>query len=183
MLIAGRATFSRSLLLVDTGNGSRLLVDGESLIARSFTAETEVGGLVATDAVGVKGVLVFRLTLPRLDVAADAYALLRWDVNVASTGTPFGRLNLEVQREGAAILGLVKAASPARNLSAAAGTRYDEVLHVRIPPTTWEAGERLDAVIELEVTTASGSPGSTGRYALRHDPTSALRASVLEVNV
>jgi len=180
--IAGRATISKALLLISTTNGNLIAIDGDSLIGESADASTTFGS-IATDSTGVKVTKTFRFTMPRMTLAADVFARIEWEIVVASAGAPQGRINLDIKREGNPIAALVKASGAARNLAAAAETRYEEFLHVKIPAVDFNAGDRLDFAIEEEVTVASGAGGSTGEAKINHDPGNVNRRAVVEVNV
>lgn len=182
-LIAGKSALPGTLLLVTSGNGTKLLVPLSTSIEKSFDLSTSSGS-IATDATGIKATLgPWRITLPKLDVATDVWIRLKWEIVVASVGTPSGRLNVNLQKEGGAISGLTKASGPARDLAAVAGTTYEEWLHVRIPATSFAAGDRLDVLIEVEVTVASGSGGSTATVKIHHDPATAGNESFVELNL
>lgn len=185
MLLSGKSALGKSLYLVTSGNGTRLAIDGESIIRQS-AASSSATGLVATDSTGVKSSQVYEIgmsTVQGAAVIADVWARLEWEIVAASAGAPQGRLNFDVRRSGVVIPSVTKALGPARSLAAAVGTRYVDLLHVRLPVTTFSLGDLLSLAIEFEVTTASGSGGSTVNLQLNHDPATANREAIVEVNV
>ena len=175
-------TLKRSAYFITTGNGDNILIDGDSIIKRSFTPAS-TPAVFTTDTVGIKAAIVFRFAMQKYDIAADVFSRLKWEIAAASAGVPQGRLNLDIQQNGVAIPGLVKALGPVRSLSAPVSTPYEELLHVLIPFTRFALGNQLDFVVEFEVTTASGSGGSTGQVKFHHDPASFGNEAIVEVNV
>jgi len=177
MLIAGNATLTKSLFLVKTTNGNFIAIDGETIIKKSVPTETDAN--VNTGAAGATAVATFRLTLPRVTLAADVYALLRWQVTAAGGAASTGRIRLDLQKEGGAIAGVTVANGTTRALDAIAGP-FDEVLHVRLPSTDFAASDRLDFVVDVEVVNAVAGAATVR---LRHDPATSGSEAIAEVNV
>lgn len=186
MIIGGEATLTKSLLMATASGAAgdeNLLIDAESLIGESKSASSSSGS-IATDSTGVKATLTFEHRVPQdITIAPDVFVRLLYEIAVASLGTPNGRINIDIQKDGGSIATLSKALGDARDWDDTAGTQYEEFFRVQIPSTTFAAGETLDILVEFEVTTASGSGGSTATLTLHHDPATLSKQAIVEVNV
>ena len=162
-------------LIADLGAAVRAL---GGFIARSETVSTSYGSLAATP-VGVKGVAqVFKLVSPTQLTQAKFRMLARvpWTLTTQSAGTPTGRVDGTLS-----INGVVQATAngAARSLSAANGTKYQELLAFDLPSAViLVPGDVITVGFQMEIIDATG--GTTFTATLRHDPATLDDQLVLE---
>lgn len=178
-------TLTRPLYLVDTGNGARIAIDGNSLIRRTTNASSPFGTGMATDTTGVKGYLRFDFVLPAMTLSAGVFALLQWQLDEASAGSALGRLNLRLKMNGgdASPRAPAVAYGPPHALDTGGNPVYRDTYHLRASGISVPQGAIFGFCVEFEVVTASGSPGSTCSTSLLHDPADTLTAAIVEINV
>lgn len=170
--------FDLGCYLVTSTNGTRLLVDESALILRSATASSATG-LVAADSTGIKSTTTWRIPMPPMSLSGHLWVRLEWEIVASVAGGATGRMNLDLQREGAT-LPITKANGGARALGAAVATRYEELLEVAIlTPIRFVGGQRLDLRFEYEVTVIGGV-GTTSNIQINHDAASPGRELIVQ---
>lgn len=113
------------------------------------------------------------LSRPRINLRVP------WTVKTASAGTPSGRIRVRLLLNGVSVtsgLGAIRSLHPTN------GTRYTDLIVIE-PSAAFipKAGDALTVSVDLEVTTASGSAGSTIVLTLRHDPALSADQFVMEL--
>lgn len=170
-------SFLRKLLLGITRPGTTatavftngLLVPAdEAQVNPPATNETTLTAIV-TSAVGVIKTWVFQAYIPRnMRIGGRMRAYAFFDVTTGAGGACVGRLNLTVKKSGVAISGVTPYNSPNINLNATTDNKFNNMI-VDVPEILFKAGDTLDVVVELEVTTAlAGDP--TAVVVLYHNP-------------
>lgn len=138
-------------------------------------------GVIDTTATGVKVTHTFKTALPEA-ASLTSYVRCRakWRIVANSPAGALGRMNFNVKHNGAAITGLTKFEGAIRALNAGPGTDFPESwMVVKMPATErWAAGDTLEIVIELEVTTAAA--GNTLEVGFHIDPATAGAELVVE---
>lgn len=185
-LVVGAALFSKGMYGVVAGNQpgpEYVVISADSLAARSVSASSIFGSTnIATDSIGVKASFIFTCAIPSMALSGDVWVQIPWRIVTGSAGSAVGRVNLDVLKNGSSFV--TKALGPLYSLSPSA-TDHVDYLHVRMPSTEFGpgAGDRLQFTVEIEVTTASGSGGSTAVTLLRHDPETSGNELIIEVIV
>lgn len=153
----------------------------DSIMAKSAVASTSYG-VVATDATAVVGTTQqFRLYSTKDYTAALRLRVrLELEIITASAGSPLGRVNVYLRDTGGDLTN-AKYATPV-SLSAISGTRYEFLVGLDCVQRPWTKGAYVEIRFELEITTASGSGGSTCEVKLNHDPASKGRELILEID-
>jgi len=100
---------------------------------------------------------------------------------VANTGDS-SRINLNVQKNGAAISGVTKTNGSSHVPNSTTEINYTEILEITIPSTDFSGGDSFDVVVELEVVSVDATnPGITTK--LYCDPATSGNELVLYLQV
>lgn len=163
------ATRSGATGLAAFTNG--LLIHPFSVAPASETLTTTIAAVpVATT--GIKFTLVFQLRFARRETwRYPLRCRVRWEVTAISGAGGTGRVNVDLQRNGVALTGLVKASGPTRSLEAIATfTEANLVLSLAglDAPPTFEVNDTLDLRVEFEV--MGTSIGASPTIRVHHDP-------------
>lgn len=153
-------------------------IDPNGLINVSETASTTWGAGLATDTLGIKGTgqnfgLVAAAEVDGSSplVALRSFVRLPWTLTAQSAGAGTrGRAKLSLLINNVVVL---TANGATRNLNDANGTKYVDIFDVAMSAAQavrLTPGSVIAFLFEVEVTTASGVPGSTFTPTLRHDP-------------
>jgi hypothetical protein len=134
-------------------------------------------GSFATDSTGDKvdpiGSIAFQLKCPRkIELAGDLLVRVTWEITTQSAGTPFGKVKVALRKNGSAIGSLTPGEGAAGSLAATVGSQQTDTIVTRVPKTTFDFGDTLDLRFIVNVSTASGSGGSTAAIKILCDPTS-----------
>lgn len=183
MLIGGEAALVKGFYLVKSSNSGsdHLAISAESLIQHSADTHSIFNDTtIATDSTGVKASISFAHMIQAGSLKAGAWTAFKWDVFTPSTGTPFARVNFDVLKDASSIVAAKALGTPGAIDNIA---EFSELLHTEIQSTNFSGSELLVFKYEIEVTTASGDPGSTAALRLRHWPESVGNELIVEVNV
>ena len=165
----------------DESSPKRGLVPDIGLIKRSAETVLDTGVQTTT---GVKVTRVYKVPVPAdMTIAGRVWLFGKSGAlnQTANTGDK-ARVCFTLRKNGSAIAGVTQARGTERIPNSATEVNYTEILAVDLPKTSFNAGDTLDLVVDLEVTAVDGSnPGI--QFKLYCDPATAGNELVFYLQV
>jgi len=148
---------------------NRMLVPDISFLKKTSETNFTNSGTAAA----VLGTRIWKLKIP-CDMILSGKVIVLGKVGmlntVAANATDAGRINLNLQKNGAAITGVTKVNGSTHVPNSTTEVTYDLILAIDLPSTSFSSGDTLDVVIEEEMTAADATnPGL--QIKLYTDPT------------
>lgn len=184
MPLIANGGFVRVYYGITTSNSpsTRIWIRDDGIILASSTVSTSTGALGATTT-GIKYTFTLnQITTFNALLAGKLVTKIKWEITSPTTGAATGRINFNVKRNGGAITGVTKTLGTTRNLASV--DSFTEILDINLTQATqFNTGDIMNIDYEIEVVSASGSPGDTFTVKINHDPSVAGNELMLEMYV
>lgn len=127
-----------------------------SYIAKSEETVIDTGMQTTT---GIKETRTYKIRIPCDMILAGKIILFGKSgaLNSTASTTNAARVNLNLQKNGSAISGVTKVNGTERIPNSTTEVNYTEILGIDLPSTSFSAGDTLDIIVELEVTSADSN--------------------------